>query len=280
MTRDTVERAVKRGTGELEGVDYEEIRYEGYAPAGVAILVDCTTDNKNRTVGEVRHAFSKYGGNLGTDGSVSYLFSKVGWMYFNEKTDEDQLMELAIDAGAEDVVVNDDKSIEVMTLNDIEQQGDSIMRVLGVDPGSRITGYGIVEAQGQNFKMIEGGYIRLPNKDLPHRLGEIYTKLQEVIREHDPDVFAIEQVFFAKNPKAALTLGQARGAAICAAVVSHLPVYEYSAKQIKQAVVGHGGAAKAQVQYMIRLLLKMQEMPQEDMADGLACSICHIQNSR
>eukprot|EP00095_Tigriopus_kingsejongensis_P003710 maker-scaffold36_size508890-snap-gene-3.2 protein:Tk03710 transcript:maker-scaffold36_size508890-snap-gene-3.2-mRNA-1 annotation:"transcriptional regulator" len=115
MKRDTVEQAIKRGTGELEGVDYEEIRYEGYAPAGVAILVETTTDNRNRTVSEVRHAFNKYGGNMGTEGSVSYLFERVGSLYFDETVDEDELMNAAIEAGADDVIVSEDGSKEVIT---------------------------------------------------------------------------------------------------------------------------------------------------------------------
>ncbi len=115
MTRDTVERAIKRGTGELEGVDYEEIRYEGYGPGGIAFLVECTTDNRNRTVSEVRHAFSKHGGNLGTDGSVAYLFTKTGTFVFPPGSDEEKIMEEAISAGAEDVEVDDDGCVEVLT---------------------------------------------------------------------------------------------------------------------------------------------------------------------
>jgi YebC/PmpR family DNA-binding regulatory protein len=115
MPKDNVERAVKRGTGDLEGVNYEELRYEGYGPAGVAVMVDCLTDNKIRTVADVRHAFSKHGGNLGTDGSVAFLFKHCGQMLFAPGTDEDKLMEAALEAGAEDVVTNEDGSIEVVT---------------------------------------------------------------------------------------------------------------------------------------------------------------------
>ena len=115
MTRDTIDRAIKRGAGGLEGADVEEIRYEGYGPGGVAVMVDCMTDNRNRTVGEVRHAFSKCGGNLGTDGSVSYIFSKKGQLIFAPGTSEDKVMEIALEAGAEDVLSNDDGSIEVLT---------------------------------------------------------------------------------------------------------------------------------------------------------------------
>ena len=103
MTRDTIDRAVKRGTGDLEGVNYEEITYEGYAPSGIAVLVECTTDNKNRTVAEVRHAFSKYGGNLGTSGSVAYLFNKMGEFFMVEGADEEAVMDVALEAGADDV---------------------------------------------------------------------------------------------------------------------------------------------------------------------------------
>ena len=115
MPKDNVERAIKRGTGDLEGVNYEEIRYEGYGIAGAAVIVDCMTDNKTRTVADVRHAFTKYGGNLGTDGSVAFLFRHCGQLVFAPGTDEDKLIEAALDAGAEDVITNDDGSLEVIT---------------------------------------------------------------------------------------------------------------------------------------------------------------------
>jgi YebC/PmpR family DNA-binding regulatory protein len=115
MPKDTIERAAKRGAGELEGVAYEEIRYEGYGINGAAIIVDCMTDNRTRTVADVRHAFSKHGGNLGTDGSVAFLFKHCGQIVFAPGTDENKVMEAAIDAGAEDVVANDDGSVEVIT---------------------------------------------------------------------------------------------------------------------------------------------------------------------
>ena len=115
MPKDTIERATKRGSGDLEGVSYEEIRYEGYGINGAAVIVDCMTDNKTRTVADVRHAFSKYGGNLGTDGSVAFLFKHCGQIVFAPGTDEDKLMEAALDAGAEDIVVNEDGSAEVIT---------------------------------------------------------------------------------------------------------------------------------------------------------------------
>jgi YebC/PmpR family DNA-binding regulatory protein len=115
MPKDTIERAVKRGAGELEGVNYEEVRYEGYGIAGAAVMVDCLTDNKTRTVADVRHAFTKYGGNLGTDGSVAFLFKHCGQLMFAPGTNEDKLVEAALDAGAEDVVANDDGSFEVVT---------------------------------------------------------------------------------------------------------------------------------------------------------------------
>lgn len=115
MPKDNVERAIKRGSGELEGVNYEELRYEGYGISGAAVIVDCMTDNKTRTVADVRHAFTKYGGNLGTDGSVAFLFKHCGQMAFAPGTNEEKLMEAAIEAGAEDVVTNDDGSFEVIT---------------------------------------------------------------------------------------------------------------------------------------------------------------------
>ncbi len=115
VPKDAIERAIKRGAGELEGSDYEEIRYEGYGPAGVAFIVDCLTDNRNRTVAEVRHAFTKSGGNLGQDGSVAFMFSSVGVLTYPPGSDEDAIMEAALEAGAEDVVTEEDGLIEVLT---------------------------------------------------------------------------------------------------------------------------------------------------------------------
>lgn len=115
MPKDTIERAIKRGSGDLEGVNYEEIRYEGYGINGAAVMVDCLTDNRTRTVADVRHAFTKYGGNLGTDGSVAFLFTHCGQMIFSPGTAEEALMEAALDAGADDIISNEDGSIEVIT---------------------------------------------------------------------------------------------------------------------------------------------------------------------
>lgn len=115
MPNDNVQRAIQRGTGSLEGVNYEEIRYEGYGLNGAAIIVDCLTDNRTRTVAEVRHAFAKNGGNMGAEGSVAFMFKHCGQMLFAPGTNEDQLMEIALDAGAEDVITHDDGSLEVLT---------------------------------------------------------------------------------------------------------------------------------------------------------------------
>ena len=115
MPKDNIDRAIKRGSGEGDDADYQEIRYEGYGPGGTAVIVDCMTDNRNRTAADVRHAFSKFGGNLGADGSVSYLFNHVGLLAYPPGSDEDAIMAAAIEAGAEDIVVDEDKSIEVLT---------------------------------------------------------------------------------------------------------------------------------------------------------------------
>ncbi|MEJ2692877.1 MAG: YebC/PmpR family DNA-binding transcriptional regulator [Candidatus Thiodiazotropha sp.] len=115
MPKDTIERAIKRGAGGVEGENYDEIRYEGYGPGGTAVMVDCMTDNRNRTASEVRHAFSKMGGNLGTDGSVAYLFTNQGVISCAAGVDEDAVMEAALEAGAEDVITNDDGSVDIIT---------------------------------------------------------------------------------------------------------------------------------------------------------------------
>jgi len=133
MPKDNIERAIKKATGNLDGVTYEELKYEGYAPGGVAVMVECLTDNRNRTVAEVRHAFTKYGGNLGTDGSVAYLFSKIGVLNFAPGTSEDEVMEVALDAGADDVITGDDGSIEVITSAESFTAVVDAMRAAGLE---------------------------------------------------------------------------------------------------------------------------------------------------
>lgn len=134
MPKDNIERAVKRGAGGLDGDNYEEARYEGYGPGGVAVMVDCLTDNRNRTVAEVRHAFTKFGGNLGADGSVAYLFEHVGLMSYPAGSDEDSVMEAAIDSGANDVVSSDDGSLEVLSEPDDFAAVNDAMRRVGLEP--------------------------------------------------------------------------------------------------------------------------------------------------
>ena len=140
MPKDNIERAVKRGGGDTDGDDFQEIRYEGYGPGGTAVMVDCLTDNRNRTVAEVRHAFTKFGGNLGADGSVAYLFNHVGQLFFPSGSDEDSVMEAAIEAGAEDVIVDEDGSIEVLTEPAEFEQVRDAMVSNGLEPeGAELT---------------------------------------------------------------------------------------------------------------------------------------------
>ena len=341
MPKDNIERAIKRGSGDLEGVDYEEIRYEGYGIGGAAVMVDCLTDNRTRTVADVRHAFTKHGGNLGTDGSVAFLFKHCGQLLFAPGTDEDKLMEAALDAGAEDVVTNDDGCIEVicepgsfaavkaglekaglkpelaevtMKADDRDRAGRrgrrahaeaarragrprrragrlhhrgrrrvktaststrnrrprvsrqanrAPMRILGIDPGLRVTGFGIVDKTGQRLTYVTSGCVKTgEGVDLPARLKTILDGLCGSSRTTCPQEVAVEKVFVNVNPQSTLLLGQARGAAICAAVSRALPVAEYTALQVKQAVVGNGHAHKEQVQEMVRRLLKLPGQPE------------------
>jgi len=136
MPKDNIARTIKKAAGELEGVNYEEIRYEGYAQGGVAVIIDCMTDNRNRTVAEVRHAFSKHGGNLGTDGSVAYLFSKIGVLNFAPGTSEDEVMEVALEAGADDIVAAEDGSIEVVTSPENFTDVVTAMKSTGLEPAN------------------------------------------------------------------------------------------------------------------------------------------------
>ena len=149
------------------------------------------------------------------------------------------------------------------------------IRILGIDPGLRVTGFGVVEKTGQHLQYVTSGCIRTPDGELPQRLKSILDGLTEVIATYLPAQVAVEKVFVNVNPQTTLLLGQARGAAICAAVLQDLPVSEYTALQVKQAVVGNGHAKKEQVQEMVKRLLKLDGTPQPDAADALACAICH-----
>ena len=149
------------------------------------------------------------------------------------------------------------------------------MRILGIDPGLRLTGFGLIEKTGQKLSYVTSGVIKSGEGELPARLGVLFSGLTELIESHRPDICAVEIVFVNVNPQSTLLLGQARGAAVCAAVSSKLPVAEYTALQIKQSVVGHGKAAKEQVQEMVKRLLNLPAAPQADAADALACAICH-----
>lgn len=148
-------------------------------------------------------------------------------------------------------------------------------RILGIDPGSRKTGFGVIDRLGGKVAYVTSGVIRVPDGDLPSRLKVIFDAITQIVQQQSPDVVAIEQVFMAKNASSALKLGQARGAAITAAVVQDLPVYEYEARKVKQSVVGTGAADKTQVQHMVKALLRLAGTPQEDAADALAVALCH-----
>ncbi|HEX7036435.1 MAG TPA: crossover junction endodeoxyribonuclease RuvC [Pseudomonadales bacterium] len=153
-------------------------------------------------------------------------------------------------------------------------------RILGIDPGSRVTGYGVVEVGAGGSRYVGSGCIRPRAGTFVERLGEIYLGVEALIREFRPDEMAIEEVFLASNPASALKLGQARGAAIAAAVAGRLPVTEYAARTVKLAVVGTGRATKDQVQHMVRVLLKLSGNPAADAADALAIAICHVNTAR
>ncbi|MFC3120804.1 crossover junction endodeoxyribonuclease RuvC [Agaribacter flavus] len=148
--------------------------------------------------------------------------------------------------------------------------------ILGIDPGSRVTGYGVIKSLGNKTEYIGSGCIRVADDILANRLHKVFTGVSEIIRQYSPTHFAIEQVFMAKNPDSALKLGQARGAAIVAATNADMPVFEYSARQIKQSVVGKGNADKTQVQHMVSHILKLNKAPQADAADALAVALCHL----
>lgn len=149
------------------------------------------------------------------------------------------------------------------------------IRILGIDPGLRVTGFGVLDTEGRHLHYVASGCIKTPDGELPERLKVILNSLSEVIAQHQPQQVAVEKVFVNVNPQSTLLLGQARGAAICSAVLANLPVAEYTALQVKQAVVGNGHANKEQVQAMVQRLLKLSGVPGSDAADALACAIFH-----
>ena len=150
-----------------------------------------------------------------------------------------------------------------------------MVRILGIDPGSVKTGYGIIESNGQQSRYVDSGFLKLPAQGLASKLGEIFSQLSNVIVEHQPDHMAIEQVFLSKNAASALKLGHARGAAMTAGVHAGLEIFEYSARSVKQSTVGYGAASKEQIQHMILRLLNIRKVLQEDEADALAVALCH-----
>ena len=151
------------------------------------------------------------------------------------------------------------------------------MIILGIDPGSRITGFGLIDNQQSRIEYVHSGSIRVSGDNLAERLGRIFSEIDAVIRQYRPEQMGIENVFMARNADSALKLGQARGAAICAGQQAGLEIAEYAAREIKQAIVGQGGASKQQVEHMVKRLLGLQQELQADEADGLAIAICHAQ---
>ncbi len=168
MSRDVIDRAIKRGAGGIEGVDVEEIRYEGYGPGGVAMMVDCMTNNRNRTVADVRHAFTKCGGNLGTDGSVAYLFQKTGQLTFSPDVDEERVMELALEVGADDVLVNTDKSIDVTTSPDLFLSIKNAMQQAGLQPAEA------------NVTMVAATNVSITDKETAEKIIRLVEMLEDL----------------------------------------------------------------------------------------------------
>lgn len=155
-----------------------------------------------------------------------------------------------------------------------------VTRILGIDPGSRVTGYGVIDSDGVRTRHVASGCIRAGDGSFPERLNEIYTRIGAIVAEFAPAEVAVEQVFMHRNADSALKLGQARAAAICGTFGGAAVLYEYAAREIKQAVVGRGGADKAQVQHMVRVILSLDGEPPTDEADALAAAICHAHSRR
>lgn len=187
MKRDTIENTIKKATGTMEGISYEEVRYEGYGPGGTAVMVDCLTDNRNRTVAEVRHAFSKAGGNLGTDGSVSYIFNKTGIISYPESVDEDAIMEAAMEAGADDIVTHDDGTVDVLTSAEDYLEIKEAMIAAGFEPeNSEVT----MLAENKTDLDVKGAEKMLRLIDVLEDLDDV----QDVYSNADISVEILEQL--------------------------------------------------------------------------------------
>ena len=340
MPKDNVERAIKRGTGDLEGVNYEEIRYEGYGIGGAAVIVDCLTDNRTRTVADVRHAFSKHGGNMGSDGSVAFLFKHCGQLVFAPGTSEEKLLDAALEAGAEDVVTNDDGSIEVIDgalrflrgevrareggLQGGDGGGDDEahhrdgagwrgrgahaearrragvprrrpggvhhrrdgrggvgarpLRILGIDPGLRVTGFGVIGRDGQRLALRDERVHRRRaiRASWPERLRTILEGLARGDRHAPPGTGRHREGLREREPAFDACCSARRGVPRCAPRCSRTCRSPSTPPgQVKQAVVGKGNARKEQVQAMVKRLLGLSGDPSPDAADALACAICH-----
>ena len=340
MPKDTIERAIKRGSGGLEGVNYEEIRYEGYGINGAAVIVDCMTDNRTRTVADVRHAFSKYGGNLGTDGSVAFLFKHCGQIVFapgdrRERGDgggdrcrrrrrrharrrqhrgDHRAARLHRASRTRSRSAGFKPEFAEVTMKPLDRSRDARRgRAANAEAARRARvarrRAGRLHVRGARRSVApDATHPRHRPWTARHRLRRARSARQHArlrrqrlhsrhrleparaARRHRarpgardrrarPTEVAVEKVFVNINPHSTLLLGQARGAAIAAAVLAGLPVSEYTAGQVKQAVVGAGRALKPQVQEMVRRLLELPGLPASDAADALACAICHAHAS-
>ncbi len=363
MPMENIDRAIKKGTGEIEGGALDEMVLEGYGPNGIAIMVNALSDNRNRTIQEVRSTFVRGGGSLGESGCVAWLFDSKGIITIKpENVNADDLALAAIDAGAEDVKVESDY-VEVYTTPDtlekvraaLESQNVAVesselqmvpksmvqledkaalqtlkllekleeiddvqnvyhqrrhpglrgrrlpglidfyhvkwklltrprerilqMKILGIDPGTVVMGYGLIESEGENLAPVDFGAITVP--ELPgigERLNFLYKNLVEIIRRNRPDAVAVEQPFIAKNVRSAMSIGRAQAVALLAAAGEGIPAFEYTPAQVKLRVANYGASGKEQIQEMVRLLLGLAQVPEpNDAADALAVAICHVQ---
>src|SRR2546423_1747409 len=276
MTKDSVQNAIKRGAGQLDGVSYEEARYEGYGPAGAAGLGECPPHNPTRTGAEGRPAFTQNGGNLGSAGSGGFFFLQVGPFLFppgpdHEARDRGATRRRRRRAHAPAPRRAREPRRRAKRLHD----GGGRLRILGIDPGLQITGFGVIEKDSRGLRYITSGCVKSGAGDLAARLKVLLEGLREVIAQHVPVEVAVEKVFVNINPQSTLALGQPRGAPICAAGMAGLPVAEYTALQVKQSVVGHGQEAKTQVQHMVRRLLAPPGGPSPRAAGAPARALLH-----
>src|SRR6266550_4469089 len=293
MPRDNIQRAIERATGGDDGSALESIVYEGYAPGGVSVMIEAATDNRNRTVSEIRAAFTRGGGKLGESGSVQWLFEQKGVIEIDTKgKDPDAIQLAAIDAGAEDVEVEPGLATVYTTPTSFERVKKALESA-GIKTGAaelsmrptttvRVEGDAFLVAAPERALLLECGVVDVrASTTAAERLLAISEALDELIRRHKPFVLAVERLYFNKNVQTAMRVSEARGVALLCGARAGLEIAEYTPQEVKSSIGGSGRADKHAIQKMLPLLVALDApITQDNVADAVAIALTHAQRTR